>query len=99
MSLFSTVKKGLNGFCQSLAREEGKNNILVNVVSPGAVEDFSNETGDEWDSLGKILLANSALGRFAISQEVANATVFFASHLSDGITAQILFVSGGAIMP
>jgi 3-oxoacyl-[acyl-carrier protein] reductase len=62
MSLFSTVKKGLNGFCQSLAREEGKNNILVNVVSPGAVEDCSNETDGEWHALGKILLVKSALG-------------------------------------
>jgi 3-oxoacyl-[acyl-carrier protein] reductase len=98
MSLYSTVKKGLNGFCQSLAREEGKNNILVNVVSPGAVADCNNESGDEWDALGKVLLANSALGRFATSQEVANAVVFFSSHLADGITGQILYISGGEIM-
>lgn len=98
MSLYSTIKKGLNGFCQTLAREEGKNNILVNVVSPGAVEDPDMESGDEWDALGKVLLANSALGRFATPQEVANAVVFFASHLADGITGQILYVSGGEIM-
>jgi 3-oxoacyl-[acyl-carrier protein] reductase len=98
MSLYSTVKKGLNGFCQSLAREEGKNNILVNVVSPGAVADCNNESGDEWDALGKVLQANSALGRFATSQEVANAVVFFSSHLADGITGQILYISGGEIM-
>jgi enoyl-[acyl-carrier-protein] reductase (NADH) len=39
------------------------------------------------------------LGRFATSQEVANAVVFFASNLADGITGQILHVSGGEIMP
>lgn len=99
MSLFSTVKKGLNGFCQSLAREEGKNNILVNVVSPGAVKDCNSEIGGEWDALGKILLTNSALGRFATSQEVANAVAFFASYLADGITGQVLYISGGEIMP
>lgn len=99
MSLFSTIKKGLNGFCQTLAREEGRNNILVNVVSPGAVGDCIGETGEEWDALGKMLLQNSALGRFATSQEVANAVVFFASNLADGITGQILHVSGGEIMP
>jgi 3-oxoacyl-[acyl-carrier protein] reductase len=99
MSLFATVKKGLNGFCQSLAREEGKNNILVNVVSPGAVEDCNDEAGAEWNLLGKMLLANSALGRFATSQEVANAVVFFASPLADSITGQVLYVSGGEIMP
>lgn len=98
MSFYSTIKKGLNGFCQTLAREEGKNNILVNVVSPGAVEDPNMESGDEWDALGKVLIANSALGRFATPQEVANAVVFFASHLADGITGQILYVSGGEIM-
>jgi 3-oxoacyl-[acyl-carrier protein] reductase len=98
MSLFSTVKKGLNGFCQSLAREEGSHNILVNVVAPGAVEDCNSETAEEWEKLGKLLLANSALGRFATSQEVANAALFFASPLADGITGQVLFVCGGEIM-
>jgi len=98
MSLFTTTKKGLNGFCQTLAREEGPNNILVNVVSPGAVDLETNVGQSEWDDLGKNLIKNCALGRFATPQEVANAVVFFASPLASGITGQILYISGGEIM-
>lgn len=98
-SMYTTVKKGLIGFCQTLAKEEGKNNILVNVVAPGAISDAMTESGEEWDKIKEELIARCALGRFASSQEVANAVIYFASPLGNGITGQILYISGGEIMP
>lgn len=97
-SAYTAVKRGLDGFCRTLAKEEGKNNILVNIVAPGGVSDSVSEEGGEWDDMTKMLLANCALGRFATSQEVANTVVYFASPLADGITGQTLYVSGGEIM-
>jgi 3-oxoacyl-[acyl-carrier protein] reductase len=97
-SAYTAVKRGLDGFCRTLAKEEGKHNILVNVVAPGGVSDSVSEGGGEWDDMTKMLLANCALGRFATSEEVANAVVYFASPLADGITGQTIYVSGGEIM-
>jgi len=97
-SMYTTVKRGLNGFCRTLAIEEAKNNIMVNIVAPGGVSDAETESGGEWDEMTREFIAKCALGRFATSQEVANTVVYFASELSGGITGQTLFVSGGEIM-
>lgn len=97
-SAYTTVKRGLNGFCRTLALEEGKNNIMVNIVAPGGIMDSVSEEGQEWDEMTDRLLANCALGRFATSKEVANTVVYFSSPLADGITGQTIYVSGGEIM-
>jgi 3-oxoacyl-[acyl-carrier protein] reductase len=38
----------------------------------------------------------TALGRIATAEEVANAALFLASDLSSGITGQAIAVDGGA---
>lgn len=97
-SMYTTIKRGLNGFCRTLAIEEAKNNILVNVVCPGGVADAETKSGGNWDDMAKAFIARCSLGRFATSKEVANTVVYFASPLADGITGQTLYVSGGEIM-
>ena len=97
-SMYTAVKRGMNGFCRTLAIEEAKNNILVNIVAPGGVADAETETGEDWDEMTKEFIAKCALGRFATSKEVANTVVYFASDLAEGITGQTLYVSGGEIM-
>lgn len=97
-SMYTTVKSGLNSFCRTLAMEEGRNNILVNIVCPGGVADAETQSGDVWDEMTEKLRSRCALGRFATAKEVANTVVYFSSPLSDGITGQTIYVSGGEIM-
>lgn len=97
-SMYTAVKRGLNGFCRTLAIEEAKNNILVNIVCPGAIADAETQSGGDWDEMTQAFIARCPLGRFATAQEVANTVVYFASPLADGITGQTLYVSGGEIM-
>ncbi len=97
-SMYTTVKRGLNGFCRTVAIEEGKNNILVNIVCPGGVSDAETQKGGDWDDMAREFIARCPLGRLATAQEVANTVVYFASPLADGITGQILYVAGGEIM-
>lgn len=97
-SMYTAVKRGMNGFCRTLAIEEAKNNILVNIVCPGGVSDAETQSGGDWDEMTKAFIARCPLGRFATSREVANTVVYFASPLADGITGQTIYVSGGEIM-
>lgn len=97
-SMYTTIKSGLNGFTRTMAIEEAKNNILVNMVAPGGISDAMNQSGEDWDEMAKAFIARCPLGRLATSKEVANTVLYFASPLSDGITGQILYVCGGEVM-
>lgn len=100
-SAYSTVKAGLNAFCKTLALEEGKYNITVNIVAPGKVL----KRRDKFDCIKNNLkdmeieqINKSALKRFANTDDVANAVVYFISPGASCITGQTLFVTGGEII-
>ncbi len=97
-AMYSTVKDGLNAFSRTLALEEGKNNITVNIIAPGRVDDCDSESGDDWDEMTETFLALCPLGRFATSRDVSSAVLYLVSEMGDGITGQTLFVTGGEIM-
>ena len=97
-AMYTAIKRGMNGFCRTLAMEEARHIILVNIVCPGGVSDAETQSGGDWDEMTKAFIARCPLGRFATSQEIANTVVYFASPLADGITGQTLYVSGGEIM-
>jgi 3-oxoacyl-[acyl-carrier protein] reductase len=95
-SAYTTVKAGLNGFCKTLALEEGEHDITVNIVAPGKVVVQADKT---WDELGGISSQSIPLQQFATPEDVADAVLYFASPKASGITGQTLFVAGGEIMP
>lgn len=97
-AMYSTVKEGLNAFSRTLAMEEGKNNITVNIVAPGRVDNCDSESGGEWDDMSEKFLSLCPLGRFATSRDVSSAVLYLVSETGDGITGQTLFVTGGEIM-
>jgi len=70
-SMYTAIKSGLNGFTKTLAIEEGKHNILANIVSPGGIGDAVNQSGDDWDEMAKAFIARCPLGRLATSKEEA----------------------------
>jgi 3-oxoacyl-[acyl-carrier protein] reductase len=100
---YSTVKAGLNVFCKTLAIEEGKHGITVNIVAPGKVVPLdgreATDNPDDWEEMNRQCLDSSPLGCPATSADVAQAVLFFASPQASGITGQTLFVAGGEIMP
>jgi len=102
-SAYTTVKAGLNGFCKTLALEEGPHGITVNIVAPGKVVPFdgrdSTDNPDAWEEMNQQSLAAIPLGRYASTNDVSNAVLYLASQEAGGITGQTLFVAGGEIMP
>ena len=94
---YVSSKAGLIGFTKYAARYLGKYNITVNCVSPGPVEtDFSRQLPEHMRGAAA---KQSALGRSAMPEDVADAVLFFASDLSRHVTGQMILADGGIAMP
>lgn len=102
VSPFSAAKAGLNAFSKSLAREEGHNNITVNIVAPGKIVrpgDSLTAVSGNWEETERKELEGIPLGRFCTPEDVGNAIMCFLLPSSGFITGQTVYLAGGEIMP
>jgi 3-oxoacyl-[acyl-carrier protein] reductase len=91
ISAYAAAKAAVVSFSRSLAVEEAKHGITVNVINPSNVDE-RDLTADE---ARKIRDTRSPIGRPPSAQDVAVAVNFFTSDEADFITGQVLNVSGG----
>jgi len=91
IAAFSAAKAGLVAFSRSLALEEARNGITVNVVNPPVID----EKGLSLEEAEKLVDARFPVGRPATGRDIAEAVKFFASDEAAFITGQVLNVSGG----
>ena len=91
ISAYAAAKAAVVSFSRSLAVEEAKHGITVNVINPSNVDE-RELTADE---ARKIRDTRAPIGRPPSAQDVAVAVQFFASDEADFITGQVLNVSGG----
>jgi len=87
---YSASKAGLIGAARALAREVGKKNIYVNVVSPGIIETEMTEQLPKDKILPLI-----PLGRFGKTAEVASIVNFLCTEEQMYIHGQVIGVNGG----
>ena len=90
---YAASKAGMIGLAKSVAKEMGSRGIRANVVAPGFIitemtEALPEKVREEWEKL-------IALRRGGTPEDVANATLFFASDLSSYVSGQVLHVCGG----
>jgi len=99
MGVYSISKAGVTMLTQVLAQEWGQYNIRVNAIAPGVVKTRLSRA--LWmDTLYcKEYEENTALGRMAELEEIANAALFLASEASSYMTGQTLLVDGGFYAP
>ena len=91
ISAYAAAKAAVVTFTRSLAIEEAKHGITVNVINPSNVD----EKDLTLDEARRIRDTRSPIGRPPSADDVAAAVKFFASDEADFITGQVLNVSGG----
>lgn len=91
ISAYAAAKAAVVALSRSLALEEAKNGITVNVVSPSNID----EKDLTLEEARRIRDARFPIGRPPTSEDVASAVAFFASEDAEYITGQVLNVSGG----
>jgi len=86
-------RRALEGFTRSLAKEVGPRGIRVNAIAPGMVE--TDQTSGLTEE-GRVRYQKlTALARLGDPDEIAGATLFFASDLSSYVSGVTINVDGG----
>ena len=95
LGVYSISKAGVIMLTQVLAQEWGQYNIRVNAIAPGVVRTKFSELLWTDPVIAKETEKNTALGRIAEPEEIANAALFLASEVSSYMTGQTLLLDGG----
>jgi 3-oxoacyl-[acyl-carrier protein] reductase len=91
ISAYTAAKAGVVALSRSLALEEAKNGITVNVVNPPNIDDKELSL----EEARRMRDARFPVGRPPSAEDVGAAVKFLASESADYITGQVLSVSGG----
>lgn len=101
-AVYAACKAGMIGFSKTLAREQARNNINVNVVCPGIVQtrlyDDYKKGARNPEKLDEAFRRSIPLGRLGESSDLPGAICFLASDDAAFITGQVISVSGGLTM-
>jgi 3-oxoacyl-[acyl-carrier protein] reductase len=87
---YAVAKTGVIVFSKSLAKEEAKNGIRVNVINPGFIE-----TDEYTEEMKEDMPRQVPLGRLGKPEDIASAVLFLVSDQANYITGSVLNVHGG----
>jgi 3-oxoacyl-[acyl-carrier protein] reductase len=93
---YAASKAGLVGMTKSLAREVAARGITANCIAPGFISTPMTDalTEKQVEAIAAAIPAQS----FGKPEDIAAATVFFASDESAYVTGETMHVNGGMIM-
>jgi 3-oxoacyl-[acyl-carrier protein] reductase len=94
MSLYGAAKAAVVTFARTLALEEAKNGISVNVIEPG---DIRNKTATREQSL--LIAADNPTGHAGSWEDVAAAVRFAVGDDAGFLNGMVLGVNGGLVDP
>lgn len=93
---YAASKAGLVALTRSAAAELGRSNVNVNAVAPGFVRTPLIERLS--DKIKERAVRESALGRMAEPEDVANVVAFLCSERARHITGEVIRVDGGQLV-
>jgi len=94
--IYNATKGAVDAITRTLAKELGPRKIRVNSINPGMVVTEGTVAGGYTEGdMRKTFESLTPLGRIGQTEDVAPATVFFASDDSEWITGETLLIAGG----
>ncbi len=93
--IYSMAKAGINNLTHALAMELGPRRITVNAVAPGWTRTDMNAAVRGNADMVKAIEADTALGRFGETADIAGVVAFLASDAGQWVTGQVIEASGG----
>jgi len=93
---YVTSKGAIVALTRALAKEVGKDNVLVNCVAPGfTMSEGVRSHPEVVEKLRDISVAARTLQRDQVPEDVAGAVVYLAGPWSDFVTGQTIVIDGG----
>ncbi|OWJ68841.1 SDR family NAD(P)-dependent oxidoreductase [Inquilinus limosus] len=93
--IYSMAKASINNLTHSLAIALGPRRITVNAVAPGWVRTDMNAAVRDNADMVKAIEADTALGRFGETSDIAAVVAFLSSDEARWVTGQVIEASGG----
>jgi NAD(P)-dependent dehydrogenase (short-subunit alcohol dehydrogenase family) len=93
---YVTSKGAIVALTRALAKELGKDNVLVNCVAPGFTMSAGVESNPEViEKLRDVSIAARTIQRDQLPEDVVGAVVFLSGPDSDFVTGQTIVIDGG----
>ena len=98
VAAYSAAKGGLKMLTRNLATEWAPYNIQVNGIGPGYIETPINEEYRKpGNPLNDYIISRTPAGRWGTPQDLVGTAIFLASHASDFVNGQLIYVDGGLV--
>ncbi|WP_405098508.1 enoyl-ACP reductase FabI [Oceanobacillus sp. FSL H7-0719] len=94
-NVMGVAKASLEASVRYLAEDVGKHNIRVNAVSAGPIRTLSAKGVSGFNEKANVIVEKAPLRRNVDQDQVGDATLFFLSELSRGVTGEVLHVDSG----
>jgi enoyl-[acyl-carrier protein] reductase I len=94
-NVMGVAKAALEACVRYLAADLGPQNIRVNAISPGPVSTLAARGVPGFTGFAKASTERSPLRQQTDIHQVGDTAVYLASHLSRGVTGDVLFVDQG----
>lgn len=95
MAHYAASKGAINAVTKSLAQEWATRGITVNAISPGYFVTDMNKTAYEDETMNKMIVRKTPIGRWGEVDELVGLVIYLASDAASYITGAIIPMDGG----
>ncbi|OUM94838.1 MAG: enoyl-ACP reductase [Thermobacillus sp. ZCTH02-B1] len=94
-NVMGVAKAALEASVRYLAADLGRYNIRVNAISAGPIRTLAAKGIKDFNSILRVVEEKAPLRRTTDPEEVGDTAMFLMSHLSRGITGEVIYVDNG----